>query len=289
MASSVPNPDTPPNLSASGHVASKFDSIPEASHVSYQEGQLTWDGGKLGDEDIITITNINGQENKRVIWSLARVDTVADLEQPPFELQSTSTTSLPPDILEEYLSQAPPDHLNAETHDICVLISTRSGTGLAPDFFKQVLHPLLSAVGLANTRYRVLETETAESVKEFAQSTLLDNANNGRKQTVLLLSGDGGIVDTLNGLLETERQTRYFFFAVDFIVLPTNCHLQYLCETNNRLTSTRYRKRSFPLSPPPFYDPVNICSRATNFVPWETSFSPCLLRVLLSRCTFPLQ
>ena len=217
MASSLSNPNTSPNLSASSQVPTELDHISDASRPFYQEGQLVCDGGRLGDEDIITVTCIDGQENKQVIWSLAPIDIVSDPKQSPFKLQSTPTTSLPPDFLDKHLIRVPLDHLSTETHDIYVLISTRSGTGQAPDFFKQILHPLLSAVGLAGSRCHVLQTESAESVKEFANSTLFDGANNGRKQIVLLLSGDGGIVDTVNGLLETGRQTRYFVFYVVFL------------------------------------------------------------------------
>jgi hypothetical protein len=55
-----------------------------------------------------------------------------------------------------------------------------------------------------------VRTSSAESVVEFARSTLLVAANQGRKQTVLMLSGDGGMVDTINGLLESGHQSRYF-------------------------------------------------------------------------------
>ena len=215
MASSLSNPDAAAN--PSGPVTSGPSRISDASRPSYKEGQLAWDGGKLGDEDIVAITSIDGREDERVIWSLAPIDTEPNPSQPPFKLQSTLATSLPPDFLEKYLIQVLPDHLSAKTHDIYVLISTRSGTGLAPDFYKQVLQPLLGAVGLAQSRYHVSQTENAESVKDFAHTTLLDGANNGRKQTVLLLSGDGGIVDTINGLLETRHQTRYFFSLLNFL------------------------------------------------------------------------
>ena len=247
MASSLSNPDAAAN--PSGPVTSGPSRISNASHPSYKEGQLAWDGGKLGDEDIVAITSIDGREDERVIWSLAPIDTEPNPSQPPFKLQSTLATSLPPDFLEKYLIQVLPDHLSAKTHDIYVLISTRSGTGLAPDFYKQVLQPLLGAVGLAQSRYHVSQTENTESVKDFAHTTLLDGANNGRKQTVLLLSGDGGIVDTINGLLETGHQTRYFFFTIEFS-FPLILYLQYLCQASNIPASTRYRKRSFPFCPP---------------------------------------
>jgi hypothetical protein len=208
MAASSSSPEAPANHSSDNSITTKH--IADASHVIYQNGQLTWNGGKLGDQDIIMVTSINSGENGHIIWSLAPMDSALSSKQPPFELQSTSAISLPLDFLERYLFKSLPDPLGPETHSIYVIISTRSGTGLALDFFNELLHPVLRAIGLADSRYNVMQTENAESVKEFARSILLDNANKGRKQTALMLSGDGGIVDSINGLLESEDQPGYF-------------------------------------------------------------------------------
>ncbi|PSS12292.1 hypothetical protein M430DRAFT_144441 [Amorphotheca resinae ATCC 22711] len=177
-------------------------STSEASNAVYQDGQLTWSDGKLRDEDIIAVTSTDGSDIRHAVWSLAPTDTTTSPTQSPFELRATSATNLPANFLERYLLRALPDPLNPEGSDIHVLVSTLSGTGLALGFFEKVLQPLLRAIGLADSKYNVLRTKSAASVKEFAQSTLLVNANKGKKQTVLMLSGDGGIVDTINGLLE---------------------------------------------------------------------------------------
>lgn len=211
MATSSSNPDALPNHSPSGQVTLHHDHISEDAHASYQDGQLTWDGGSLGDENIITITHIDSRQNEHVIWSLVPVDTASGAKEPPFTLQSTPATNLPSEFLSRHLLQVLPDHLDLKSTDIYVLISTRSGTGLALDFFNNVLQPLLKAIGLPDSAYTAIQTENAESVKKFAHSTLLVGAHTDRKQTVLLLSGDGGTVDTVNGLLEKGSQARYFF------------------------------------------------------------------------------
>jgi hypothetical protein len=208
MATSSSSPEAPASHSSGNSITMKH--IADASHVTYQNAQLTWNGGKLGDQDIIMVTSIDSGENGHIIWSLAPTDNASSSKQTHFELQSTSATSLPLDFLERYLFNSLPDPLGPETHSIHVIISTRSGTGLALDFFNELLHPVLRAIGLAESRYNIVQTENAESVKEFARSILLDNANKGRKQTVLMLSGDGGIVDSINGLLESGDQPRYF-------------------------------------------------------------------------------
>jgi hypothetical protein len=201
MAASSSSPEATFGPSDSGDTA-------EGHAATYQDAQLTWNGGKLQDEDIITATTSDGREDGHMVWSLAPTDAVSNPKQ-PFELQSMFAEKAPPAILDKYLFRSLPDSLDPETRDVYVFISTRSGTGLALDFFDLVLRPLLTAVGLPESKYTVVKSESEESVKKFARSTLLQSATKGRKQTVVLLSGDGGIVDTINGLLENENQSRY--------------------------------------------------------------------------------
>ncbi|KAE9362717.1 hypothetical protein N431DRAFT_424565 [Stipitochalara longipes BDJ] len=174
----------------------------EPVHLSYRNGVLSWGSSELRDEDIIVATRVDGSIG-HTIFSLA-----SDTGHGPFELRTTRATLLPQAFLDQYLFNSLPPYLL--TDDIHVLISTLSGIGLAPAFFDDVLHPLLRAIGLADSAYTVTRTKSAESVKEFARSTLLVAANEGKKQTVLMLSGDGGMVDTINGLMESgERSNSY--------------------------------------------------------------------------------
>ncbi|TVY81933.1 Sphingosine kinase [Lachnellula suecica] len=178
----------------------------ESAAFAYRDGALSWGKSALKDEDIITVT---GAEGKYTIYSLAPADLEAKGRPSFFELRTTSAKLLPQPFLKRYLVRILPEHLRPP-NILRVLISTLSGTGLAPKFFDDVLHPLLQAVGLPDSSYVVLRTKTTESVKEFARSVLLAEANEGSKQTVLMLSGDGGMVDTINGLLEDgSRSSKY--------------------------------------------------------------------------------
>lgn len=84
-----------------------------------------------------------------------------------------------------------------------------SGTGLAQSFFDEILRPVLEAIGLSEPQFEVIQTKSVESIIGFAKSSLLRGANEGRSQTVVLLSGDGGVVDIINGLLEKGKRSRY--------------------------------------------------------------------------------
>lgn len=174
----------------------------EPAHFTYQDGELRWGSSKLLDKNIVVVTAQPDSGIAHHIFSLAPLE---EGSQKQFELRTTNTTLLPPDFLERHLFKGLPAYLQPD-NEIHVLISTLSGTGLAPSFFDDVLHPALLAIELADSRYSVLRTKDTESVIDFARATLLPAANEGKKQTVLMLSGDGGLVDTVNGLLgEGER------------------------------------------------------------------------------------
>jgi diacylglycerol kinase family enzyme len=187
--------DTESSTTNYGHVDD------EPVHLSYRGGALAWGSSELKDEDIIVVTKVEGSIG-HTIFSLA-----PEAGDSPFELRTTRATLLPQAFLDRYLFEALPSYLL--TDHIHVLISTLSGTGLAPAFFDSILHPVLRAIGLADSKYTVIRTKSAESVKDFARSTLLVAANQGQKQTVLMLSGDGGMVDTINGLMESGERSRY--------------------------------------------------------------------------------
>jgi Diacylglycerol kinase catalytic domain len=170
-------------------------------HLSYRNGVLAWGASELRDENIIVATKVDGSIG-HTIFSLA-----PDPAENRLELRTTRATLLPESFLDKHLFKSLPSYL--QTDHIRVLISTLSGTGLAPTFFDNVLHPLLRAIGLSDSAYTVTRTKSAESVKEFAKSTLLVTANRGHKQTMLMLSGDGGMVDTINGLMEGGERSRF--------------------------------------------------------------------------------
>ncbi|RDL31347.1 Uncharacterized protein BP5553_09556 [Venustampulla echinocandica] len=185
----------------------------EPVHFTYSNGALVAGSLQLNDEDVITVANIPGSGTVHSVFSLAPAPAApepeAEIKEHPFELRTINSALLPPDFLDRHLFRALPAHFNA-SNELRILISTLSGTGLAPDFFDEVLHPLLKAIGLPDSRYNVVRTTTPESVIEFARSTLLVGANQGRKQTVLMLSGDGGVVDTLNGLLDSGNRSSIY-------------------------------------------------------------------------------
>ncbi|KAF4252677.1 hypothetical protein KXV68_005327 [Aspergillus fumigatus] len=118
-------------------------------------------------------------------------------------LTSVQLVSPPSTLLSRYFCAELPQHLKPSVDhaiDIYVIISIPSGTGKAKNFFKNILQPFLAHIGL--TEYEVHETQSARSILELCQSRLIPRAKLGVAQTIILLSGDGGlndIVDSFHG------------------------------------------------------------------------------------------
>lgn len=200
------------NSDAESNATSAYDA---AQYVIYNDGELSWTGGGEGDDgkmsrlkDEEVVMAMKGAQGGYQVFSIPPPETT--LNQQPFELHTTHIPNLPQPFLNMHAFAHFPAWLDpTQGNEIHVLISTLSGTGLAPTFFDSILPPILKAIGLEEESYKVTRTQSAESMKDFATSILLPGANQGRKQTVLMLSGDGGMVDTINGLLESGERSRY--------------------------------------------------------------------------------
>lgn len=92
-------------------------------------------------------------------------------------------------------SQSPlPPHLLPD-REIHVVISILSGQHKAREFYEESVKPLLDQHGVT---YFPHETTSARTIIELTEKIFIPNARRGVKQTIILLSGDGGIVDIVN-------------------------------------------------------------------------------------------
>ncbi|KAI1161316.1 ATP-NAD kinase-like domain-containing protein [Nemania serpens] len=125
-------------------------------------------------------------------------------------------------LIHDFGIHDPPVHLQpGPQRRVHVLVSTHSGTRLSLPFYNDVLAPLLGAIGLTasgegqwaleperaelQSSYQLLITQDAESVSNFARG-LADQIRREKnvEHTVVLLSGDGGIVDILNSYASAD-------------------------------------------------------------------------------------
>lgn len=159
----------------------------------------------ISESNAILVVDRTASNQGYVVTHLVEDDSHPDK---PYELSHHAVNSLTPE-LEPYVIRECPDHLRPSLASVHVIVSGKSGTGRAAKCWESVVEPLLQLIqslgGSANSTsgngYDVLFTESASSISEFSRSKLgLGTPEASRPQTVLLLSGDGGVVDILNGL-----------------------------------------------------------------------------------------
>ncbi|KAI0393469.1 ATP-NAD kinase-like domain-containing protein [Xylariaceae sp. FL0594] len=137
----------------------------------------------------------------------------------------STVASIEQHLLDDYLVHGLPEHIQpGPRRRVHVLVSTHSGTGLGMQFYSTVLAPLFQRLDLrphegvtteegahfsqGGGSYNLVVTQDADSVKNFAQGIASGQSDTGGRpieHTVVLLSGDGGIVDMLNCIASTEE------------------------------------------------------------------------------------
>lgn len=135
---------------------------------------------------------------------------------------------LPVSFLQRHLLPARPPHLGPPEADgnpsLRVVVSTRAGLGKAGDFFFNVVSLALASYGYQDEHYRVHFTKTENDVSTLAQGFLRD-AEDGVEQTILLLSGDGAVVDFVNVFQSRQSDAkldhRYVKPVIGLIALGT--------------------------------------------------------------------
>ena len=148
---------------------------------------------------------------------------------------------LPKMFLEKNGVQTKPSHLSIPKNrdggpNLHVIVSIRSGTLEAASFFENAVCPVFCALGLSKEDFEVHHTASEQSVTDFASNTLYPRANAGTSQTVLLLSGDGGIVDIINIMLQNTQSTHYVKPSIGLIALGTGNALANSTGLNHEIT-----------------------------------------------------
>jgi diacylglycerol kinase family enzyme len=98
-----------------------------------------------------------------------------------------------------------PPHLHSD-RDIYVILSTKSGAGNAETYYKDTLQPILTHHDIAHV---VRTTTSVSSIIHLVTSHIIPGATKGVKQTLILLSGDGGVVDIVNTIATTLMRDTY--------------------------------------------------------------------------------
>lgn len=205
----------PVNLTYDGDVLSwtKVYELPDGQGIPSK--------GSFTSSNILTLVKTPGTEVQYTIYSTSiPEDSDPSAAVPDVKLVITNVNNPPADFIARHLFQGLPQYLRLIPEDIHIIISSKSGVGKADSFFEEVVKPLLEGVGLEGSHYQVLETQSSESVYKFGSKKLKEKACKSVKQTVILLSGDGGVSDLLNGLGGAERMRFVLPPFVSFSLAP---------------------------------------------------------------------
>jgi diacylglycerol kinase family enzyme len=100
-----------------------------------------------------------------------------------------------------------------------VILSVGSGHQQAAIFYDEVAGPILAAVyPKDHQKFQVHTTTSATSVLELANDLVFTKANAGTALRIIVLSGDGGVIDLVNGL--SSHSTSSSYVAPQVVLLP---------------------------------------------------------------------
>ncbi|OJJ63241.1 hypothetical protein ASPSYDRAFT_139955 [Aspergillus sydowii CBS 593.65] len=125
---------------------------------------------------------------------------------PAFKVEGVRLRSAPSKLLSGRLLSDLPSHLNHSTNRdlrLHIVISKASGTRTANLYFNHILQQLFDWVGIE--RYEVHETQSPQTITELCHSLFIPQAEAGVPQTIILLSGDGGIGDIIDSFYGTKK------------------------------------------------------------------------------------
>ncbi|KAI5290075.1 hypothetical protein KEM52_000577 [Ascosphaera acerosa] len=192
-----------------------------AGQLTLDDSSISWSGDEAGRE-AVRFTN----DSIAACWAddgdcggyriailrngTATADTSASSQ--PDEaprLSVLQARTLPQDFVERFSCGHVDRLLRTPTtgSDVHVVVSTAAGTCRATAFYERVLRPLLGLLGVHG--YQTHKTESASSILDLASNILFPRADAGAAQTVILLSGDGGLVDLIRAFFAQKRSPQY--------------------------------------------------------------------------------
>ncbi|KAI9790601.1 MAG: hypothetical protein M1816_004932 [Peltula sp. TS41687] len=204
------------------------------------------DYNSIAVEDIIAVTRDND------VYAVLFIEHIpSEQTTPGFVFRLLTAINLPESFRQEFPPiMETPSHLTCppgpnNEQNIHVLISTGSGTGRAASFFDNVVQPTLEALNISENAYRVHHTRSSQTIRELTRSIFLPRAQEGIRQTLILLSGDGGVHEIVNELLSSgvdNLSTSYQAPAIGLLALGTGNAIAHSLELTRRSSSLGLRE-----------------------------------------------
>lgn len=173
---------------------------------------------RIRDQDVIAVLETpkaiseDGNQKPHNILLVFTEETSA-ASSPPCKLESYVVENLPGRFADLHAMPIPAHLKNLQYQDgsssLHVVVSVGSGLGKAQEFYENVLKTLLQCIEVDGFSFQLHVTESENSIIDLTRAVLLPRANDGYAQTVLLLSGDGGVFDIINVLHTSEHTKSY--------------------------------------------------------------------------------
>ncbi|KAH7165468.1 S-adenosyl-L-methionine-dependent methyltransferase [Dactylonectria macrodidyma] len=187
--------------------------------VVFTDGSLTWiragSSEKVDRNEFLFILEVSGTNVASPESIICCLKEYPEDREKPFHLSLFRTAGTPANVPEQYIIKELPPYLRHEAdNEVDVIVSTKSGVGLALRFWEDVLlhlWQLIAGLGdeertintddrrASDLHYRLTITQSAETIRDFAKSLWASDHQGSKPRTIVLLSGDGGVVDLLNG------------------------------------------------------------------------------------------
>ncbi|GLA05661.1 hypothetical protein AnigIFM60653_006164 [Aspergillus niger] len=146
----------------------------------------------------------DGDSLYRLLYFRDGEDT-SDLKSKHTLLESIQLATLPTQLRKHLFTQLP-SYLRSSGPEgvrIDVIVSTTSGTGTGMSFYSNILQPLLFYIGVTN--YELHETKSTRTITELCYERFIPRAKQRLPQTIILLSGDGGLTDMIDAFHSTPE------------------------------------------------------------------------------------
>ena len=164
-----------------------------------------WDGEQkvyFIDEDRIVII-VPADSETEGEFRLFYVETtseavIGDLEVQS-KLRSISAANVPAALIRNFAAGSSPWWKVAQKSDaLHIIVSGGSGHGHAESCYQNLVEPFFGAM---SCEFSTHQTTSADSISTWAKNIFLPAAEAGTEKLIVLISGDGGVVDLANGLI----------------------------------------------------------------------------------------
>lgn len=171
---------------------------------------------RIRNQDVIAVletpkaSSEDGNHRRHTVLLILTAETPTK-SSPPCRLESYVVENLPGRFVDLHAISLPP-HMKIRHHqdgssNLHVVISIGSGLGKAQEFYDNILKPLLQCILLDEFSFQLHVTESENSIIDLTREVLLPRANEGYAQTVVLLSGDGGVLILSTSCMPLDTQS----------------------------------------------------------------------------------